>query len=86
VLTNSGTGMQMHQELLNWARETYLGLAEKEPPPVALDETELRLYWQIRFGHLDHRCQRLPWLIVHARAPGSDGAGLPWLSGRDSAR
>ena len=27
VLTNSGTGLQMNRELVNWARETYLGLA-----------------------------------------------------------
>jgi hypothetical protein len=42
VLTNSATGLQMHRELLNWAQETYLGLAEKDPPPVSLDETALR--------------------------------------------
>jgi CubicO group peptidase (beta-lactamase class C family) len=42
VLTNSATGLQMHQELLNWARETYLGLAEIEAPPVALDEAALQ--------------------------------------------
>jgi CubicO group peptidase (beta-lactamase class C family) len=41
VLTNSGTGLQMQRELLNCAREAYLGLAEKEPPTVALDETAL---------------------------------------------
>jgi CubicO group peptidase (beta-lactamase class C family) len=42
VLTNSGTGLQMHRELVKWAKETYLGLAEEEPPMVALDEAALR--------------------------------------------
>src|SRR5262249_56200428 len=31
--------MKVHRELVKWIRETYLGLAEKEPPTVALDET-----------------------------------------------
>jgi CubicO group peptidase (beta-lactamase class C family) len=39
VLTNSATGLQMNPELVKWARETYLGLAEKEPSALALDET-----------------------------------------------
>lgn len=42
MLTNSGAGLQLHRELFNWAWETYLGLAEKEPQPVALSETALR--------------------------------------------
>jgi len=41
VLTNSGTGLQLNRELIKWAKETYLGLAEKEPPTLALDETAL---------------------------------------------
>lgn len=41
VLTNSGTGLPMHRELLNWARDTCLGLAEKAPQPVALGEAAL---------------------------------------------
>ena len=41
VLTNSVTGLQMHRELLDWAQRTYLGLAEKEPSALALDETTL---------------------------------------------
>jgi CubicO group peptidase (beta-lactamase class C family) len=41
VLTNSATGLQMNRELVKWAQETYLGLAEKEPPALALDETSL---------------------------------------------
>jgi CubicO group peptidase (beta-lactamase class C family) len=41
VLTNSETGMQVNRELVKWAKETYLGLAEEEPPTVALDETAL---------------------------------------------
>jgi CubicO group peptidase (beta-lactamase class C family) len=39
VLTNSGTGLQVHRELVKWVRQTYLELAEQEPPTVALDET-----------------------------------------------
>jgi hypothetical protein len=31
----------MNPELVKWARETYLGLAEKEPSALALDETAL---------------------------------------------
>jgi len=42
VLTNSGTGTQVNRELVKWAKETYLGLAEEEPPTVALDEAALR--------------------------------------------
>jgi CubicO group peptidase (beta-lactamase class C family) len=42
VLTNWGTGMQVNRELVKWAKETYLGLAEEEPPTVALDEAALR--------------------------------------------
>jgi len=42
VLTNSGTGLQMHRELVNWAKQTYLGLAEEEPPALALDDAALR--------------------------------------------
>src|SRR5262249_51755403 len=41
VLTNSGTGMQVNRELIKWAKETYLGLAEEEPPALALDEVAL---------------------------------------------
>src|SRR5215471_19483041 len=42
VLTNSGTGLQVNRELVKWAKERYLGLADEEPPTVALDETTLR--------------------------------------------
>jgi hypothetical protein len=42
VLTNAGTGMQLHRELVKWAKQTYLGLAEEQPPALALDETALR--------------------------------------------
>ena len=42
VLTNAATSLQVNRELLNWAKETYLGLAEKEPPTLALDETAPR--------------------------------------------
>jgi hypothetical protein len=42
VLTNWGTGMQVNRELVKWAKERYLGLAEEEPPTVALDEAALR--------------------------------------------
>ena len=41
VLTNSATGLQMNPELIKWAQETYLGLAEKEPPALVLDEAAL---------------------------------------------
>jgi len=41
VLTNSATGLQVNRELVNWAKQTYLGLAEEEPPTVALDEAAL---------------------------------------------
>lgn len=41
VLTNSGTGMQVNRELVKWAKKTYLGLAEEEPPTLALDEAAL---------------------------------------------
>ena len=42
VLTNSGTGMQVNRELVKWAEQTYLGLAEEEPLALALDETALQ--------------------------------------------
>jgi CubicO group peptidase (beta-lactamase class C family) len=42
VLTNSGTGTQLNRELVNWAKQAYLGLAEKEPPTLALDEAALQ--------------------------------------------
>ena len=42
VLTNSGTGLQVNRELVKWAQETYLGLAENEPPALALDVAALR--------------------------------------------
>jgi hypothetical protein len=41
-LTNSGpNGIQLNQELLRWALETYLGLAEPDPVPVALEPEAL---------------------------------------------
>jgi hypothetical protein len=33
--------MQLNRELVNWAKETCLRLAEEEPPTVALDEAAL---------------------------------------------
>jgi len=41
VLTNSGTGMQVNRELINWAKQTCLGVAEEEPPALALDQAAL---------------------------------------------
>src|SRR5215831_11115378 len=42
VLTNCETGLQVNRELVKWAKETYLELAEEEPPTVALDEAAVR--------------------------------------------
>ena len=44
VLTNSDTGGQLHQDMVRWALETYLGVAEPDPEPLSLSETELAPY------------------------------------------
>ena len=44
VLTNSDTGGQLHQEMVKWALETYLGVAEPDPEPLSLSEAELAPY------------------------------------------
>lgn len=44
VLTNSDTGGQLHQEMVKWALETYLGVSEPEPEPLSLTEAELAPY------------------------------------------
>ncbi|HXM54853.1 MAG TPA: serine hydrolase domain-containing protein [Candidatus Dormibacteraeota bacterium] len=44
VLTNSDTGGQLHQEIVKWALETYLGVAEPEPEPLSLGPDELAPY------------------------------------------
>lgn len=44
VLTNSDTGGQLHQEMVKWALETYLGVSEPEPEPLSLGEAELAPY------------------------------------------
>jgi hypothetical protein len=44
VLTNSETGGQLHGELVKWALEACLGVAEPEPEPLSLSEAELAPY------------------------------------------
>lgn len=44
VLTNSDTGGQLHQEMVRWALEAYLGVAEPDPEPLSLTEAELAPY------------------------------------------
>jgi CubicO group peptidase (beta-lactamase class C family) len=45
VLTNCGpNGSQLHDELLRWALEAYLGVADRDPEPVALSDSELAEY------------------------------------------
>jgi CubicO group peptidase (beta-lactamase class C family) len=44
VLTNSDTGGQLHQEMVKWALETYLGVAEPDPEPLSLGADELAPY------------------------------------------
>jgi CubicO group peptidase (beta-lactamase class C family) len=41
VLTNCETGLQVNRELVKWAKQTCLGLADEEPPTVALDDAAL---------------------------------------------
>jgi CubicO group peptidase (beta-lactamase class C family) len=56
VLTNSDRGGQLHQELVKWALETYLGVSEPEPEPLSLTEPELAPYagrYQTASGVLD---------------------------------
>jgi CubicO group peptidase (beta-lactamase class C family) len=44
VLTNSDTGGQLHQEMVKWALEAYLGVAEPDPEPLSLSQAELAPY------------------------------------------
>lgn len=44
VLTNADTGGQLHQEMVRWALETCLGVAEPDPEPLSLTEAELAPY------------------------------------------
>jgi CubicO group peptidase (beta-lactamase class C family) len=56
VLTNSDTGGQLHQDMVKWALETYLGVGEPEPEPLSLTEAELAPYagrYQTANGTID---------------------------------
>jgi CubicO group peptidase (beta-lactamase class C family) len=45
VLTNAGPGGQeLREELVRWALETYLGVVERDPVPLDLDEAQLAPY------------------------------------------
>lgn len=45
VLTNCGpNGAQLHDELVRWALEAYMGVVDRDPEPITLDEDALNEY------------------------------------------
>jgi CubicO group peptidase (beta-lactamase class C family) len=44
VLTNAHAGLQLHNQLVEWVLKTYLGVAQPEEQPLALDPAELAAY------------------------------------------
>jgi hypothetical protein len=45
VLTNCGpNGAQLHDELLRWILEAYIGVVDRDPDPIALTKDELESY------------------------------------------